>query len=221
MVEAKTSCVRPRPRSPKGGRPTQEIAAQLSFDILAVALDMFGQHGVDGATMDAIATAANVSKRTLYGRFGTKSELVSRTIEHCFTCHIEPVTAIRPPKGNLGERLLYAAARLLNASLKPEVRTLDALLVWAGEHQPQILQIVRQRLIEGPVSLFSSILAASAEAGEIEVDDIDFAATFAFDVLVRTPRNRIMLTADLEDSVRAKRDYLERTLVFMLKAFGA
>lgn len=219
MIEGKIPGARPRSRSPKGGRPTQEIAAQLSFDILSVALNMFGQHGVDGATMDAVAAAANVSKRTLYGRFGTKAELVSRTIDYCFTCHIEPVTAIRPPEGNLKERLLYAATRLLNASLKPEVRKLDTLLVWAGTHQPQILQVVRQRLIDGPVSLFSSILESSAESGEIEVDDIDFAAMFAFDALVRTPRNRIMLTADLDDSARAKRDYLERTAAFMLKAF--
>lgn len=221
MTEARISSARPRSRSPKGGRPTQEIAAQISFDILSVALDMFGQHGVDGATMDAIAAAADVSKRTLYGRFGTKGELVSRTIEYCFTCHIEPVAAIRPPEGRLGERLLYAATKLLNASLKPEVRRLDTLLVWAGTHQPQILQVVRQRLIEGPVSLFSAIIAAGVEAGEIHVDDVDFAAMFAFDSLVRTPRNRIMLTADLDDNARAKREYIERTLAYILRAFGA
>ncbi|QDC36563.1 TetR/AcrR family transcriptional regulator [Sphingobium fuliginis] len=209
------------PRSPKGGRPSLEVAAQLNFHILSTALDMFGRHGVDGATMNVIAAAAHVSKRTLYSRFGTKGELVSRVIEHCFTCHIEPVTAIRPPEGKLGERLLYAAGKLLNASLKPEMRVLDALLVWVGAHEPQLLQIVRQRMVEGPVALFASIFRTSVESGEARLDDLEFAATFTFDALVRTPRNRIMLTGDLDDSARAKRDYLERAIGLILLAARA
>ena len=58
------------PRDPKGGRPPQEIAAQLGEHILQVALDQFIAHGVEGANMDDIAAAANVSKRTLYSRYG-------------------------------------------------------------------------------------------------------------------------------------------------------
>ncbi|MEP3154685.1 MAG: hypothetical protein ABJO64_00010 [Nitratireductor sp.] len=40
------------PRDPKGGRPPQEIAAQLGEHILQVALDQFIAHGVEGANMD-------------------------------------------------------------------------------------------------------------------------------------------------------------------------
>src|SRR3546814_15242980 len=64
------------PRDPKGGRPTQEIAALLGVHLLDVALAQFIAHGVEGASMAGIAIAASVSTRTLSSRFGSKTALL-------------------------------------------------------------------------------------------------------------------------------------------------
>ncbi|QDK32806.1 hypothetical protein DM450_08425 [Sphingomonas sp. IC081] len=66
------------------------MAAQLGEHILQVALDQFIAHGVEGANMDDIAAAANVSKRTLYSRYGSKTQLLIASAEHGTQRHLNP-----------------------------------------------------------------------------------------------------------------------------------
>ncbi|WP_454887668.1 TetR/AcrR family transcriptional regulator [Sphingomonas oryzagri] len=70
------------PRGAKGGRPTREVAARLNNHILHTAFEQFVKLGAEGPSMDIIAVAANVSKRTLYTRFGSREELLVAAIEH-------------------------------------------------------------------------------------------------------------------------------------------
>ncbi len=61
-----------------GDRDEKEAA------IIFAARTVFLANGFDGASMDAIALAANVSKRTVYNRFHSKEELFGAAIEE--TC---------------------------------------------------------------------------------------------------------------------------------------
>src|ERR1700750_661652 len=45
-------------------------------ELLAVTLELLGEHGYDRLTLDAVATTAHASKATLYRRWPTKAELV-------------------------------------------------------------------------------------------------------------------------------------------------
>ena len=170
--------------------------------------------------MDRVAAAANVSKRTLYLRFGSKDDLVMRAIEHGFSCHIFPASSSRPPEGPVGERLLFAATRMLNAALRPEVQYLNNLGDWAIENAPEVHQRMNRMLHEGPVLLIRSILEQAAAEGEIIVDDLDMTALFVFDALVRTPRYRVANAGEMANTPRAKRDYLDHTLRLLLKALA-
>nr|WP_158271991.1 MULTISPECIES: TetR/AcrR family transcriptional regulator [unclassified Novosphingobium] len=207
-------------RSPKGGRPSQEIASQLGVHILSVTLAEFGRRGVDGTTMDAIAAAANVSKRTLYLRFGSKEDLILRVIEYGFACHIEPVSSVRPPDGALRERLLHISTRMLNMSLKPEVLILESLAIWATKRAPDIYQRAKQLLNDGPIALIKAILHQSINNKEIQIDDIDYVSLFAFDVLIRVPRYRILVADELPNTPAAKREYLEKAMGLLMKALA-
>lgn len=57
--------------------PSQLLSAKAR--ILESAAEMFRSHGYD-VSMDAIATAANVSKQTLYNQFGSKEDLFKAMI---------------------------------------------------------------------------------------------------------------------------------------------
>src|SRR4051812_33163187 len=48
---------------------------------LAAGRKLFGEHGVDAVSMDAIAAAAAVGKGTLFRRFGDKSGLVAALLD--------------------------------------------------------------------------------------------------------------------------------------------
>jgi TetR/AcrR family transcriptional regulator, regulator of autoinduction and epiphytic fitness len=60
----------PRPRSP--GRP---VSLEKRRAMLDAAVAEFLQRGYEGASMDAIAAASDVSKRTLYNHFSSKEAL--------------------------------------------------------------------------------------------------------------------------------------------------
>src|SRR3546814_16436590 len=86
--------------------PTQEIAALLGVHILDVALEQFIAHGVEGASMEGIAIAASVSKRTLYSRFGSKTALLVAAVEHGIAHHLRPI-ASTIPAGSTRAKLLH------------------------------------------------------------------------------------------------------------------
>ncbi|MFD5144431.1 TetR/AcrR family transcriptional regulator [Streptomyces sp. NPDC058401] len=58
-------------------KPVRERAdaARNRDRILAVAAELFGEHGVENVSLDAIASRAGVGKGTLFRRFGSKSGL--------------------------------------------------------------------------------------------------------------------------------------------------
>ena len=122
------------PRAPKGGRPTQDIAARLGEHILEVALVQFIAHGPERTSMDDIAAIANVSKRTLYARHGSKIGLLVAAIKHGIDDRIKPLLLANysgPPR----ERMMCAALNMLNLSLEPDVIGLEKLVHWAFDQK--------------------------------------------------------------------------------------
>lgn len=62
------------------GRPTHAEAEKLSQRLREAAVEMFLEHGYDGTTMEAVARAAGISKRTLYLRYPDKHTLFAAVI---------------------------------------------------------------------------------------------------------------------------------------------
>lgn len=62
------------------GRPTRAAAKMLDERLRQAAVDTFLQYGFDGATMEAVARAANISKKTLYTRYADKHTLFASVI---------------------------------------------------------------------------------------------------------------------------------------------
>src|SRR5437870_4181778 len=65
----------------KGGRPTRARSEEIERAIMDAAEDEFLRVRLDGAVMESIATAAGVSKTTLYGRYPTKEGLFRALLE--------------------------------------------------------------------------------------------------------------------------------------------
>ncbi|EQB16742.1 MULTISPECIES: TetR/AcrR family transcriptional regulator [Sphingobium] len=205
------------PRDPRGGRPTQEIAAKLGTHILETALEQFVRHGPDGASMESIATAADVSKRTLYARFGSKNGLLVAALEHGTARHLKPI-ASTTPAGAPCEQLLHLASEMLDLSLTKEVIGILALVDWVADHG---LAADGPRPLIGMAAGTEVILPiledAAAEHGDLR-EDLHFLAAFIFDALVSIPRARILDRREMPDTPEAKSDYLERTIALVIRA---
>jgi AcrR family transcriptional regulator len=61
--------------APRRGRPSPESTRQRMAHLLEVARDIFVRRGYRATTMDEVATAAGVTKRTLYAWHRDKEAL--------------------------------------------------------------------------------------------------------------------------------------------------
>ena len=103
-------------RSSKGGRPTREAAAELGERILDIALEHFLRYGFEGASMDAIAADAQVSKRTLYQRHQSKKGLLLSVRER--ERHVyRAIVNIPLPRGSVRQQIGMLAHNILDAIL--------------------------------------------------------------------------------------------------------
>jgi AcrR family transcriptional regulator len=203
------------PRDPKGGRPPQDIAAQLGAHILDVALEQFIHRGADGASMEAIAAAANVSKRTLYSRFGAKTKLLRAAVEQGVYRHLRPI-ATSIPNGSLHDRLLYVGMKMLDSSLKREVIGLETLVLWLVDHEVESLANTTMPGAPDGIRIIRSILDNSALPATMDDDALQFLARHIFDTLVTVPRNLILIRREFPNTTAAKRAYLMRALDVLL-----
>lgn len=203
------------PRAPKGGRPTQEIAAQLGTHILEVALEQFIAHGAGGITMDAIASAAKISKRTLYSRFRSKTELVRSAVEHGVGRLISPIVALTPC-GTLRERLFHTGRKFLDTSLMPEVIGMEALIKWLQDNECPMVGAGTMPGISDGVGHIRSILEDSELNGSMPEEDMDFFARYIFDSMVTIPRHMILCRRDIRNTAQEKNQYLDHVLDILL-----
>ena len=72
------------------GRKTAEERRE---DVLEAAREDFAEHGLSGASTDAIARKAGISQPYLFRLFGTKKELFLAAIERCFAETLETFQA--------------------------------------------------------------------------------------------------------------------------------
>ncbi len=66
----------------KRGRPTPDERRAREAEILSAALGVFLHSGYGGSTLDELAAAARVTKRTVYSYFGDKAELFAAMVRH-------------------------------------------------------------------------------------------------------------------------------------------
>src|ERR671939_1375315 len=100
----------------------RKTAEERREEILVVALEEFGEHGLDGTSTDTIARKAGISQPYLFRLFGTKKELFAATIARCFDETLEMFR--RAAEGLRGEEALHAIGEAYVASITEDPRRL-------------------------------------------------------------------------------------------------
>lgn len=75
---------RPKTKSVSPQRPKKSLPQGVKDRLLAVALELFAEHGYDGVAVDQIVDAAGVNKRMVYHYFGSKEGLYSAVLAQAF-----------------------------------------------------------------------------------------------------------------------------------------
>jgi AcrR family transcriptional regulator len=111
------------------GRPSEADAAALEGAILRAAMRLFLDAGYGATTMEAVAAAAGVTKRTLYGRYPQKAALFAAAVGALIAAWRTPFDAALAAEAGLAETLERAGVLMLRAALAPEALALYRLIV--------------------------------------------------------------------------------------------
>ena len=129
-------------------------------ELLAVTLRLLQEHGYDGLTVDAVASAARASKATVYRRWPSKAELVLAA----FNEGVRQV-AVPPNTGTLRGDLLQVG-EICGEQVHQHASTIRAVLVEASRH-PELNDALQHQFIEQRKALIQHILRQAVERGEI------------------------------------------------------
>jgi AcrR family transcriptional regulator len=143
---------------------------------------VFLTEGFDGASMEAIAKAANVSKGTLYTYFKGKDELFTALIADYQSRSLEETFRNLNKAADLRDNLETLAQNYLDLVREPENLALLRVVVGASARLPSLGQAFYETAMQPPVERLAQYLNENASPKGTELWDAELAAMqfFAF-----------------------------------------
>lgn len=120
------------------GRPSKKRAAELSDEIITVALSHFRHFGYEATTLEGIAKALKCSKHTIYRRFADKEALFTEAVTFDRQVVLKKLAAIDKPATNSLEALRQACRSLFELVLDSESTELYRACIGAMQRFPTI-----------------------------------------------------------------------------------
>jgi AcrR family transcriptional regulator len=119
----------------KRGRPTADERRRREAEILTCALDVFLKTGYGASTVDELAAAAQVTKRTLYAYFGDKAEVFAAMVRHL-------AAAVSLDAASDRDTLETLAARIVSRVHSDELVGLHQLVIAESTRFPELALIL-------------------------------------------------------------------------------
>ncbi|WP_343565282.1 TetR/AcrR family transcriptional regulator [Kiloniella sp. b19] len=144
--------------------------------IMEAGTRIFLEKGFDNASMDEIAAAAEVSKRTVYSHFGSKEELFSRVMYETCEAKCAFLCSIMDLDIPVGEALTLLGRGFLDMLFDPQsIMMIRAMTVNAGHDQTAAQGFIEQ----GPKNssrMLADYLEEQTRRGKLKVGKPDLAA---------------------------------------------
>jgi TetR/AcrR family transcriptional repressor of mexJK operon len=163
-----------RSRRRHGGRPTLAEAGRRQLHLLDVAGAMFMRNGFDGTSIDAVADAAGMSKRTVYARYADKNELFGAVLRALIERFVVPITRFQSGTMALESTLLAIGRHVLMNALDPAAISLHRIIIAESERQPAFGRLAHGEGRKPAVKAIAAVLRRHGEA--LRVADFEVAA---------------------------------------------
>ena len=174
----------PRAR-PSAGRPTREQARQRQIDLLDCALDTFLECGFDASTMEQIATAIGMSKRTVYAYYGDKEALFRAAVERAIDRYTIPRAELEALVTDDLEQTLRAVGRLRVRNVSSPVSIKLQRILAAQSHRfPDLFNAAFERGAGPTIAFLRDVFEGHEARGEVRLSDPGRAATAFLSVVV-------------------------------------
>lgn len=181
-----------------GGRPKREEAGKIRDAILDVASGLFFSQGYGATSVEAIASAARVSKRTFYSRFNDKADVFRAVVERVVE-RLRPPELTRAPDGkDCEETLRLVASGMLGATLKPEALALYRLILAEAARFPELVELANAQGVRGKaVKRIADLLRSEGKACRLNVPDPQFAAEQFIQMVISFPQRRALMFGEI------------------------
>ncbi|MEE6136981.1 TetR/AcrR family transcriptional regulator [Mycobacterium sp. 050128] len=158
------------------GRPTQAEAKKLQHKLRNAAVATFVTHGYDGTSMDAIAKAAGITRRTLYARYSDKRAVFLDVIPWALTRRMEREDTPEFDDGNLRAALVAAGRAGLTRAIDPDIVRLKRIAVNESARFPEFAVSAHSMTWSARHRQVMNLLRHYQDAGTIEIDDLELTA---------------------------------------------
>jgi TetR/AcrR family transcriptional repressor of mexJK operon len=122
---------------PRRGRPTSDQTVAIEEQLVSTARRLFLEQGYARTSMQAIASAARVSKGTLYARYPTKSHLFRAIVVDRLSTWPQYDPSLNK-NADIETRLLARATHILKGMRVPEIRAFDQLILAEANNFPEL-----------------------------------------------------------------------------------
>ena len=186
--------------------------------ILDAALRVFSLTGYSGATMDAVAAEAGLTKPTVYQYFPSKESLFSAMMIGKRDQMLEVFE--HPSSDGMVHDLYVFAWDYADTVMRPEMLSLARLIIGEVQRFPEI---GRAYQASGPDHVLRGImryLSARREDGLLDFEDAELAAQDLWGLILSAPRTQALYMPDsAPDRVTLAR-YIHNGLRVFLKAYS-
>ena len=181
----------------RAGRPTREQAEARHGELLAAALDHFLDKGYEAATIEAIAGAVGMTKRTVYGLYPEKVALfhaaVHRAIER-YSISDERIQAT--DCGDLEQTLRNIARLRIDLVASPQGMKLQRIINTESYRFPEIFNEVYELGALPTIHFLAQLLGRESAAGRLAIAEPAKAANVFMSMVVSGPV-RIIVSGNL------------------------
>ncbi|WP_418116430.1 TetR/AcrR family transcriptional regulator [Variovorax sp. 350MFTsu5.1] len=200
---------RGRPRDPERSRRILE-AAQTHFD----------RHGLERASVDAIAADAGVSKMTVYSNFGSKEGLFEAVVRDRTVAVMAGFPGAGALDPNQPEKvLLVIGERFLALARGDALGALRAVYGVAGA-QPEVCRALYKEGPERVMDELAAYLLLASSAGTLKVRNPLQAADLFLSMFLGSGHIRGMLKLEMPDT-RENQALLQEAVRVFMTAYGA
>jgi AcrR family transcriptional regulator len=148
--------------SGRAGRPRDRAADQA---ILQAAVELFIDHGVEGANFEQIAKRSGVSRATIYRRWNSKEELLAAALRGTRMPGVATPDSIATMSPR--ELLDYLANTFTEVLTRPEFPKFVARLIGSIPAHPDLLAIYREDFVDPFWRAVSGVLEEARKTGTL------------------------------------------------------
>lgn len=190
--------------------------------ILEAAQQVFASAGYSGATMDAVATQAGLTKPTLYQYFASKEALFSAMMS---ARRDDMLLAFEGPSetgvgASMVAQLHAFAWAYADTVMRPDLLSLARLIIGEAQRFPEIGQTYQASGPDRVLAGMMDYLIAQRDAGRLAFEDAELAAQDLWGLILSAPRTRALYQPDDPPDRAEVARYVENGLRVFLRAYS-